>query len=149
MPRSNRCRWILPFSTRLIPLPSPRLESIEMEFVEIFSFFSYHRFSSFFLLIIRIHHRTILSFFKTKHSSSLVTRFSIFTSYTIVCRLFGIPKSARRVEEEQGRRRERLSSKTAYFNVITISQLRPRHHRYQQDVRRRVKLTTAHVNEHR
>ena len=54
MPRSNRCRWILPFSTRLIPLPSPRLESIEMEFVEIFSFFSYHRFSSFFLLIIRI-----------------------------------------------------------------------------------------------
>lgn len=54
MPRSNRCRWILPFSTRLIPLPSPRLESNEMEFVEIFSFFSYHRFSSFFLLIIRI-----------------------------------------------------------------------------------------------
>lgn len=94
-------------------------------------------------------HPTILSFFETKHSSSLVTRFSIFTSYTIVCRLFGIPKSARRVEEEQGRRRERLSSKTAYFNVITISQLRPRHHRYQQDVRRRVKLTTAHVNEHR
>lgn len=149
MPRSNRCRWILPFSTRLIPLPSPRLESIEMEFVEIFSFFSYHRFSSFFLLIIQFHHPTILSFFETKHSSSLVTRFSIFTSYTIVCRLFGIPKSTRRVEEGQGRRRERLSSKTAYFNVITISQLRPRHHRYQQDVRRRVKLTTAHVNEHR
>lgn len=149
MPRSNRCRWILPFSTRLIPLPSPRPESIEMEFVEIFSFFSYHRFSSFFLLIIQFHHPTILSFFKTKHSSSLVTRFSIFTSYTIVCRLFGIPKSTRRVEEGQGRRRERLSSKTAYFNVITISQLRPRHHRYQQDVRRRVKLTTAHVNEHR
>lgn len=69
--------------------------------------------------------------------------------YMQIFEIFGIPKSARRVEEEQGRRRERLSSKTAYFNVITISQLRPRHHRYQQDVRRRVKLTTAHVNEHR
>lgn len=113
--------------------------------------------SSIFFLFPSHHQNSIIQQFyhfskqniRLRRRLTFVTRFSIFTSYTIVCRLFGIPKSARRVEEEQGRRRERLSSKTAYFNVITISQLRPRHHRYQQDVRRRVKLTTAHVNEHR
>lgn len=149
MPRSNRCRWILPFSTRLIPLPSPRLESIEMEFVEIFSFFSYHRFSSFFLLIIRIPSNNFIIFRNKTFVFSRNAIFDLHKLHDYMQIIFGIPKSARRVEEEQGRRRERLSSKTAYFNVITISQLRPRHHRYQQDVRRRVKLTTAHVNEHR
>lgn len=76
------------------------------------------------------------------------TRSSIFASYT---QHLTFQNRYKRSKSKTGSDREReksLSPKT-YFNVITISQLRPRHHRYQQDVRRRVKLTTAHVNEHR
>lgn len=94
------------------------------------------------------------SIFHSKSSLRFSSHLSYFSmNHVQVNAAFSISKigATNRREVSRGQREEgfRLSPKTAYFNVIAISQLRPRHHRYQQDVRRRVKLTTAHVNEHR
>lgn len=132
MRRSNRCRWILPFS---IFSPS----------------------SSFFLVSNQNSIRNQFSLFRQNSSIKSSLRSSHLSHFLMnhgqVNAAFSIRKSVQRIEEKQKWRAERrdrgLSPKTAYFNVIAISQVRPRHHRYQQDVRRRVKLTTAHVNEHR
>lgn len=135
MRRSNRCRWIS-FLSPPVSFSSSFSEFNRIRnnfFLLLWSIFlSSFPSSEFFLL------QTILSFFQNK----------ICPLSSILASLLRIEKSTRRVEEER-QVEERLPPKTAYFNVITISQLRPRHHRYQRDVRRRVKLTTAHVNEHR